>query len=100
MVFEFHGWEVGRAGAGIRRGAGLSATALVSTFKIGVEVFETQRDEDAGHEGDSYGCCAVGFGVIAHRHRVIVIGPYCTYLQNFQVVDDEVKFTSRYFVEL
>jgi hypothetical protein len=48
---------------------------LVPPFEIGVEIFETEREENSGHKGDCYGSSAIGFGVIAHRHHVIVIRP-------------------------
>jgi hypothetical protein len=50
------------------------AFALESTLKIGVEIFEAQRQEDSCNEGYCNSGSAIDFGAIAHRHRIIVIG--------------------------
>jgi hypothetical protein len=71
VVFEYYGGQVGASWAGICGTWWLSSTPLVPAFKVWVEVFEAQRQEDTGHEGNGNGSCAVGLRMIAHRHRVI-----------------------------
>jgi hypothetical protein len=73
VVFEFDWGKIGASWTGIRGGSRLAPPSLVSPFEVGIEVFEAQGQQHASHEGDSYSSRAIGFRVIAHRHRVIVI---------------------------